>query len=524
MSQQGPGPGDLPGVGKAVVATRSRISIIWLIPVIAALVGGFVAYRALSSRGPEIAITFKSAEGLEAGKTQVKYKDVEVGLVETVELAPDLSGVIVHARMTKEANSYLTEKTQFWIVKPRIAGGQVSGLGTLLSGAYIGLDPIREGKHTHTFQGLDTAPIVTMSEPGRTFVLRSDRAGAIEIGSPVFFRKIQVGTVISSELDENDDQVTTRIFVREPYEKRVHADSRFWNASGIDISLSADGIQIDTESFISILIGGIAFDSPAGDTSDPAPAETTFALYASRADSQKRHFTQTVTWLLRFNQSVRGLKVGAPVEFRGLQIGEVTDVSLDFNRETKEFEIPVLIEIEPQRVYGGELPGDERKQAVEKLVAAGMRAQLKSGNLLTGQLIVALDFFPDAKPAQVVWAPPYPQFPTIPTPLEEITANLTKIVERLSKLPVEQIGEDLRGSLAALQVTLKKSEGLPAALQNTLATTDRTLASVGPDSSVNGELRRALLELSDAARALRLAAQQFQTQPNSVIFGKKGSN
>jgi paraquat-inducible protein B len=153
-----------------------------------------------------------------------------------------------------------------------------------------------------------------------------------------------------------------------------------------------------------------------------------------------------------------------------------------------------------------------------------MRAQLKSGNLLTGQLIVALDFFPDAKPAQVVWAPPYPQFPTIPTPLEEITANLTKIVERLSKLPVEQIGDDLRNSLAALQVTLKKSEGLPAALQNTLATTDRTLASVGPDSSVNGELRRALLELSDAARALGLAAQQFQTQPNSVIFGKKGSN
>jgi paraquat-inducible protein B len=329
------GPGKLAGVGEAVVTTRSRPSVVWLIPLIAALVGGFVAYRALSTRGPEIIIVFKSAEGLEAGKTQVKYKDVEVGLVESVALAEDLSDVIVHARMVRGADAYLTEKTQFWVVKPRIAGGQVSGLGTLLSGAYIGLDPVREGKRTRTFHGLDEAPIVTMSEPGEMFVLHSSRAGAIEVGSPVFFRKIQVGQVVSSQLDENDDAITTRIFIREPYHKRVHADSRFWNASGIDMSLGADGIQIDTESIVSILIGGIAFDSPSGDTLEPAPSGSEFALYASRDDAHKRHFTQTVTWMVRFNQSVRGLKVGAPVEFRGLQIGEVTDVSLEFNREKK---------------------------------------------------------------------------------------------------------------------------------------------------------------------------------------------
>jgi paraquat-inducible protein B len=205
-------------------------------------------------------------------------------------------------------------------------------------------------------------------------------------------------------------------------------------------------------------------------------------------------------------------------------MGQVIDVRGEFDRETNKFVIPVLIEIEPERFLRGDATPAERKAAVDRLVAAGLRAQLKTGNLLTGQLIVAIDIFPDAKPAQVVWTGQYPQFPTIPTPLEEITANLTKLVERLSKVPVEQIGEDLRGSLAALEVTLKRSENLPAAIATTLETTDRTLASLGPDSSVNAELRRALLELSDAARALGLAAQQFESQPNSVIFGKKGTN
>lgn len=523
MSEHGPGPEKVAGVRDAVIATRSRPSIIWLIPVIAALVGGFVAYRALSARGPEITITFKSAEGLEAGKTQVKYKDVEVGLVESVELADDLSAVIVHARMVKGAGDYLKEKTQFWVVRPRIAGGQVSGLGTLLSGAYIGLDPVREGKSARSFQGLEQVPIVTMSDPGRTFVLRSDRAGAIEVGSPVFFRKIQVGTVVSSQLDENDDQVTTRIFVREPYHDRVKVDSRFWNASGIDMSIGPEGVLIDTESIVSILIGGIAFDSPSGST-EVAAEDATFSLYANREAAHKRRYTRTTTWELRFDQSVRGLKVGAPVEFRGINVGEVTDVRIEFEREQRRFLIPVLIEIEPERFMQSDFTEEQRVQAVNALVAAGMRAQLKTGSLLTGQLIVALDIFPDAKPATVTWAGKYPEFPTIPTPLEEITANLTKLVARLSKLPVEQIGDDLRDSLAALQVTLKKAEGVPDALEKTLATTQRTLESVGPDSSVNAELRRALLELSDAARALGLAAQQFESQPNSVIFGKKGSN
>ena len=527
MSERGPGPSELASVSAAVVEHRGRPSIVWLIPLIAALVGGFVAWRAFSERGPAITITFKTAEGLEAGKTAVKYKDVQVGLVENVTLAQDLSGVEVQVRMVKGAEHWLTEKTQFWIVKPRIAGGQVTGLGTLLSGSYIGMDPVLEGKSAREFVGLDEAPVVTMQEPGRYFVLRSNHAGAVGVGSPVFFRQIQVGQVVSSELDPNDDFVTTRVFVRAPYDQRVRRDSRFWNASGIQASLSAEGVKLQTESIVSILVGGIAFDAPQGEEAEVAAADAVFPLYQSQEDADKRHYTRTVAWLLRFNQSIRGLTVGAPVEFRGIPIGQVTDVRIEFERSTDQLVIPVTIEIEPERFIKESFTPEERRDAVDKFVASGLRAQLKTGNLLTGQLFISLDIFKDAKPAQVVWNAPIPEFPTIPTPLEEVTANLTQLVERLGKLPVEQIGGELKDSLAALRVTLQGTKDIGPALQDTLAKVNGTLAStnrlIEPQSTVNAELRRALIELSDAARALGLAAQQFQTQPNSVIFGKKGN-
>ncbi len=499
-------------VDEAVVETRTRPSIVWLIPLIAVLVGAFVAYRAISDRGPEITISFKTAGGLEAGKTKLKYKDVEVGVVESVQLSHDLASVVCRARMVKGSEEYLKEKTQFWVVEPRIAGGQVSGLTTLLSGAYIGVDPVREGKSTRHFEGLEEPPIVSTSEPGRYFDLRSTGAGAIGVGSPVFYRRIEVGRVVSSQLDEKDNFVNTRIFVRAPFDQRVHASSRFWNASGIDVSVSASGVKIDTESVVSILIGGIAFDEPQHGDQEIAAENSVFPLYETRADSEKRHYSKSVAYLLYFDDSVRGLAEGAPVEFRGITVGEVKDVTLEFDESLDRFRIPVMIEIQPER-FTAIQDDATRREAFDKLVASGMRAQLKSGNLLTGQLVVALDIFKDAKPAQIVWSGPVPELPTVPTPLEEITANLAHLVDRLSRFPVDQIGKELNASLQELRGTLAEAE--------------RTLASansmIGPDSDTREELTRALQELGDAARSLGLAAEQIESQPDSLIFGKKGS-
>ncbi len=517
----------LDDVDEAQIEEQRRISPIWIIPIIAVLVGGFVAWRVLSARGPEIEITFKSAEGIAAGKTQVKYKDVEIGLVESVDLAPDLSGVIVRARMVASARDYLRETARFWIVKPRIAGGQVSGLGTLLSGAYIGMDPVLEGKHVTKFTGLEVPPVVTLQEAGKYFVLRSHRAGALEVGTPVFFRKISVGQVVSSELDPTDDFITTRIFVRAPFDARVHATSRFWDASGFNASISANGVVIDTESLVSILVGGIAFDARDHDGAPQAESETVFTLFERREAASRPVYSQTTTYLLYFDQSVRGLKRGAPVEFRGIEIGQVTDVRIEFDVKRSAFRIPVSIEIEPERFTKETRTEAERRENVEMLVASGMRAQLRSGNLLTGQLVVSLDLFKNAAPAKVDWSGAVAVLPTVPTPIEEITASLTQLAEKIGKLPVEQIGEDLRGSLAALRKTLDNAEGVGPALTDTLQQAERTLSStdalIGPDSTVNFELRRALLELSEAARALGLAAEQIQTQPQSLIFGKEGT-
>jgi paraquat-inducible protein B len=348
--------------------------------------------------------------------------------------------------------------------------------------------------------------------PGRFFELRSTGAGAISVGSPVFFRRIEVGRVVSSELDPADDFVTTKVFVQAPFDQRVHASTRFWNASGIDASLSASGVKINTESLVSILIGGIAFDTPPHERLEVAAENSVFPLYETRAASEARRYSQSVAYLLYFDDSVRGLAVGAPVEFRGIAVGEVTDVTLEFDETLDRFRIPVTIEIQPERFTA--IHSDaERREALEKLVASGLRAQLKSGNLLTGQLVVALDIFKNAKPAEIVWTGPIPVLPTVPTPLEEITANVAALVDRLSRFPVDQIGKELNASIKELRGTLAEAE--------------RTLASansmIGPNSDVREELTRALLELGDAARSLGLAAEQIESQPNSLIFGKEGS-
>ena len=505
-------PDDAP-IAEAVVATRRHISIVWLIPLVAAVVGAFVAWRTFSELGPLVQIEFASAEGLEAGKTKVKYKDVEVGVVEEIRLQPDLSGVICTARMVKDAEPWLTEKTQFWVVTARLAGGEVSGLGTIFSGAYIGVDPGREGKRHRHFQGLDVPPIVTADQPGRHFKLTSHRAGAVAVGTPVYFRKIRVGEVVASDLDPSGEFVDVQIFVHAPNDQRVRRETRFWNASGVHVSVGATGVEVEVESLVSLLIGGIAFETPGEASGEPVPEETVFELYASQEATEREVYTQKTHWLVYFDQSVRGLEAGAPVEFRGIQIGEVRDVKLEFDAETGQFRIPVVLTIEPERM--GSIAGVDRtsrREALDKLVRQGLRAQLQSGNLLTGQLLVQLDMHEGEPPAEIVWSEPYPQFPTIQTPLEEITSSVTRLVKKLEQMPLDQIAASVERTLDTARAALAQA--------------DRTLASagavVGPDSPVNVELRRALVELTDAARSVGLAADQIESEPNSLIFGREG--
>ena len=525
------------GAARAVVKPKKSISIVWIVPLVALLIGGWLAYKAVTEKGPTITITFKSAEGLEAGKTKIKFKDVEVGQVEEIHLSPDLSHVIVTAQLTRDAKDYLTENTRFWVVRARVGGGGVSGLGTLFSGAYIGMDPGKPGKKARSFKGLETPPIVTTDLPGRQFMLKAEKLGSLDVGKPVYFRQIKVGQVVAYEMEKDGQAVDIKIFINAPHHERVRENTRFWNAGGLDVSVDAGGIKVNTESFVAIIIGGIAFENPKHSEPGTAAKEgEIFRLYDRREDIFKKTYVKKTRWLLHFEGSVGGLSVGAPVKFKGIKIGEVIDIELEFDYNAMAFRIPVEIEIEPERIA---IKGKEiidRKREMEILVEKGLRAQLKQGNLLTGQLFIALDMYPDESPRKIVYGGKYPGFPTIPTPIEEITKGITRIVDKLEKLPLEQIGKDLRETLAHLNKSTEQLAKLmqnidekvtPAATatlersQTTLNKLDRLLSAESPTGH---ELKRALAELADAARNISVLADYLGRHPESLVFGKEKRN
>lgn len=515
---------------EAVVKARAGLSIVWLIPVVAAAIGGWLAYRAYSEQGPSITITFKSAEGLEAGKTKLKYKDVELGVVESITLAKGLSHVNVEALLVNGTERYLTEKTRFWVERARVSAGRVSGLGTLLSGAYIGIDPVAEGKSQRKFTGLDNPPLVTSELPGRRFVLQAPRRGSLDAGSPVYFRQVAVGQVIRSVLNENGESVTIDIFVNAPHDKLVRKTTRFWNVSGINVALDADGVRLDTESIVSMLIGGVAFETPALEPGDEAEPLTVFPLYPDLQATAVRIYEIKQRYLVHFDGSVKGLVTGAPVEFRGIRIGQVVDVKLEF--DGTEFRIPVVIEIEPERitVVGTEPPDISGR--LTRLVERGLRAQLKSANLLTGRLVVDLNIYPDAPEAVVKLGGLYPELPTVPTPLDQITTSLTRLVGRIDALPLENLGADLQKSMAALRVTLEHTGDLtrnanvtvlPAVtevIEEAKKTLSSTTALLGPEAPLTQELSKLLVDLSEAAQSVRRLADELEQHPENLLRGK----
>ncbi len=544
---------ELKGVPQADIQTgKRRISIVWLVPLIALAIGGWLVYKAISEKGPTVTITFKSAEGLEAGK----YKDVEVGQVGSIVLSKDLSQVIVKAELVKGSKNYLSQNTRFWVVRARVAAGGVSGLSTLFSGAYIGIDPGKPGKPATHFEGLEIPPVVTTDLPGEHFVLRAASLGSLNVGAPVYFRRIEIGQVISYHLDEDGQAVTIKVFVHDPHHTLVRKNTRFWNASGLDVAIGAEGIQVDTESLVSLMIGGIAFDTPVNmEPGEPAAANDIFDLYKNRESISEKTYAQKKKWLLHFDTGVRGLKAGAPVEFLGIQIGEVLDVNLEFDMDKTAFSIPVLIELEPDRIKSnGELPeGAAGQKIMDYLVAKGMRAQLKTGSLITGQLLVAIDMHPEAQAAKINWEGRYPELPTVPTAMAEITTSLTQLLRKFEKLPIEQIGGDLRdtvagakrlinsaeleSSLTALNETLNQAQKFVAALNTGVAPEMKTAVSnlnsaliqaqkltKSLNSNVAPQLDRTLKELQAAARSIKVWAAYLERNPEALIRGKNKSN
>jgi paraquat-inducible protein B len=446
--------------------------------------------------------------------------------------------------MVKQASQgLLVDDTRFWIVRPRISGGRVSGLGTLFAGAFIATDPGKSGDEKRNFTGLDTPQVVTSDVPGRYFVLGSEDLGSIDVSSPIYYRGLTAGEVVGTELGPEGKQVLVNVFVTAPFDRFVTADSRFWNASGVDLSLDATGLKLNTQSLATVIVGGIAFDTPMEPADGPpqrAPPKSRFILWPDRAAALKPRENIVETYMMRFPQSVRGLQVGAPVDFRGVTIGEVSSIDLEYDAKRVDFRTVVRVRFFPERLQPHSYRAPEAmedlldaRHRMQKFVQHGFRAQLRSANLLTGQLYVALDFFPAAAPASMDFARTPPEIPTMPGSLAQLEESLGIIVKKIEKIPFDAISEDLRKALASLDTTLKTvnrtaghldSDVIPQ-LKETLANARRTFESaqrtLAQDSPMQTDLREALQEVTRASDALRNLADTLERHPESIIRGKR---
>ncbi len=539
---EGPRGSVLEEVPTAVAVSKRRRSpqLIWLIPIVAALIGGWLAVKTILDKGPTITITFKTAEGIEAGKTKVKYKNIDIGEVTSVGFTKDLQHIVVTAELKKGVAPHLVEDARFWIVKPRIAGGQVSGIGTLFSGSYIEMDRGTSSTRRDDFEGLEVQPIITGDMQGRQFILKGKDLGSHDVGTPVMFRRIQVGKVATNELNQDGSGVTLKIFVESPYDKFVNPNTRFWDVSGIDITADASGVNVNTEGLMSILLGGVAFETPGSSGALPeAEPDTVFPLFPNRAAALKQPDRETVLFTMYFDESLRGLTVGSPVEANSVNIGEVKDIKVEYSESLGKFRFPVDVALYPGRLRAmmrhgvAEPTPAEQKARLETLVGSGLRAQLKTGSLLTGQMYIAMDFFPKAAPAKIDWTKNPPVFPTEPGALVELQATLMNISKKIESMPLDRIGEDLRTTLQSLNRTLRGAEqavnrmdkdvapAAKAALDDArrmLTTAERTLAT---DAPLQQDLRSSLRDLSKAAQSLRQLTELLERQPESLIRGKK---
>ncbi len=533
---------------------RGRISAVWVIPLFAALVAVGIAVHRIMNEGPTITILFSSAEGVEAGKTFIKYKEVKIGEVSAVELHDNFSKVLVTAKIDKHAEDLMVKDAKFWVVQPQVTLSGVSGLGTLLSGNYIGFEMGKSTQGHRRFVGLEKPPVITIDEPGRQFELTAADMGSLVIGSPLYFRRLQVGQVIASKLAADGKSVSFRIFVNAPFDGFISTETRFWNASGLDVSLGAEGIDVRTQSLVSLLIGGVAFETPTFlNAGEPADADSAFVLYADRATAMKQPEAIARHYVLYFEDSLRGLSVGAPVTLLGLNAGEVTDVGFEMDPENLLLRGRVEIVAYPERLVElvrtgqadktAKLVGDEQLSHafLQRLIEArGLRGQLRSGSLITGQRYVAFDYVQDAPEIKIDWNIPTPVIPTVPSTLPNLEDKLTGILDKVDTIPFAAIGNEIKQVLATIDKAVKDidkaveqidsgvipelSSGL-VELRRALASADAVLNNadatlVGPDAPGQIALRNALQEVARAARGVRVLADYLERNPGALLRGK----
>lgn len=526
-----------------------RWNIVWVVPILALLIGGWLLYRNISSKGPEVRLRFETADGIVAGKTELRCRSVTVGKVTRVELTEDLGSVFVYCTLDSAYGDLLRKGSRFWVVRPRVSAADISGLGTLLTGVYIEMEPGTGPKGSTKWKGRETPPATSRSVPGLRLTLVSEEAGSLSVGAPVYYRGYEVGRVESRKLDIDGRRITYETFIRDEYRSLVRENTKFWNTSGIDISAGVDGFKVRTPSFQAMVSGGVSFAIQEGvEPGELAQDGASFELHEDIDAAASSTFEPTLQLLLLFDQSVRGLSSTAPVEYRGIIIGRVENISFDYVPDPDNQKVPVLVEVDPRllRAIGTVTSQEEEILLLRDAVRKGLRATLKTGSLLTGAMYVDFDYYPADAPAELGYKGDFPVVPTIPSGFAQLEVKLASVLDKIDRLPLDgavseitaaaketattvaearKALEEIEKVAAAAKVTLEDEDfkNLPADLRRTLKELEKSLASVGPDGNVQGDLLRTLDELRGALRSIDGLADSIKEKPNSLLFGKDDS-
>ena len=529
----------------ASLRPRGWFSWVWLVPAVALAIVIGLAIRGLEDRGPLITISFSDAEGLQAGETKVRHKDVDLGTVESVYLTPDMSRVIVRARMRRSASAHLTADTRFWIVRPRVGFGGISGLSTLVSGDYIEMYP-GEGEPQRDFVGIDEPPALIPDTPGRSFTLHANELGSLVGGSQISYRGVPVGEVEGFALDRAHHQIEVYAFIRSPYETLVHPETRFWNSGGVDVSVGVQGLRFRASSWEQLISGGVSFDTPDAALASPASdAGAVFRLYDNQDDAGRDPRGPTLVYRVQFHGTAAGsVGPGTTVQLLGFGVGQVTAARLQYDDATQSMLTSVTLQIDPSRIeiLGAHKgapadPGVAFSARLEKLVARGLRAQVTTASFLTGAKLISLDMVRDAPPARIEQVDGYAQLPSgTSTDLADILASVKSAVRHIDSVTADPA---LGHALKELDRTLSNLDHLTTdiqpqikplldSLRETSEAAQRTIQAadhmLGTRTSGGTDLPRLIREVTEAARSIRALTDYLDQHPEALIRGRRGDD
>ena len=514
------------------------ISAIWIIPIVTAIVGLWIIYSHFADRGTPFTLLAKDASGIVAGKTVIKNRSVDIGIVDEVTLSKDFEKVVIKGRIYNDMEPLLKNDSIFWVVKPEIGRDGVTGLGTILSGVYIEL---ASGNDTHSFKNnpfilSDNPPLSDPSIKGIRVNLESDQSGVIPRGASVMFHGYRVGNVETSEFDVDSRKMKYQIFITKPYDALVTQNVRFWKEGGIDLSLSSSGASLNVPSLDVLMSGGISFDLPDGSKlGAPAEQHAVYKLYEDKKSIQDSQYTEYKEFLIMLSESISGLVEGAPVEYHGIRLGTVSKVPF-YTAEmlNKTFilnqKVPVLIRIEPDRL--SELV-DEKIDIATLIMDEqknGLRASLKTSNMFTGALYIDLDFYPELKNkynAKLSTLYGYNTIETTSTGIAQIQAKVMQLLDNFNNLPLNNTMTEFNKSLASTQrlmnslnqiMASNEMQNMPGDLQETLRTLNETLKGIQPGSELNKQMNESLQKVQQMMDELTPLLNTLNDKSNALIF------